>query len=489
MSVLTRALRLKQVIETDAAWDLLRKDRDHAAIAAAILAEHLDGEVRQVDALELYEKVDADLAELRSHGLDLTLTARAYLTDWTKAGYLVRRPIAATRGETFELSPEGLAAIRFLESREAPSQTMTESRLASLSRQLRQVAIDTDPAAERRLSRLQDERDRIDALMNAIRSGDDEPLSEPRALERIRDVIAQAAALPDDFARVLAEFEELNAALRAKILDSDESQRVALDDIFRGVDLIGQSPAGRSFSGFSNLVLDPVLGAAFDEDVRDILSREAAGELTVADRRLLRQLLSTLKDRTAEIHDVITAFAKGLRRYVVSQDYQRDRVLRRVLLESLSRGREVTDALPPHRRIGFELDLTAVGLISLGAIRLHDPTDLDASGTDLEPDDGGTVTLDELRAIARQTEIDFHELTKNVNSALTETGSGAVTVAEVLGLYPATQGVASVVGLLSLAVDHGVVGDGTEEVVWDGADRTDRRARVLVHRFVGRVDD
>ncbi|MFM9876551.1 MAG: DUF3375 family protein, partial [Rhodoglobus sp.] len=61
MSVLTRALRLKQVVESDAAWDLLRKDRDHAPVAAAILAEHLDGEVRRVDALELYEKVDADL--------------------------------------------------------------------------------------------------------------------------------------------------------------------------------------------------------------------------------------------------------------------------------------------------------------------------------------------------------------------------------------------------------------------------------------------
>lgn len=486
MSVLTRALRLKQVIESDAAWDLLRKDRDHAPVAAAILAEHLDGEVRQVDALELYEKVNADLAELRSHGLDLALTARGYLTDWAKAGYLIRRPVAATRGETFELSPDGLAAIRFLESRDSPPQTMTESRLASLSRQLRQVVIDTDPRAERRLARLQEERDRIDALMEAIRSGQDEPLSKPRALERIRDLVAQAAALPDDFARVMAEFEELNSTLRAKILESDESQRVVLDDIFRGVDLIGQSPAGRSFSGFSNLVLDPVLGPEFEEDVRDILSREAASDLTVPERRLLRQLLTTLKDRSAEIHDVITAFAKGLRRYVISQDYQRDRVLRRVLLEVLNRGRELTNALPPPRKIGFGLDLTAVGLVSLGEIRLHDPADFDASGTELESDEGEAVSLQELKVVARQTEIDFSELAANVNAAFTE--AGAVTVGQVLDRYPATQGVASVIGLLSLAADQGVLGDETEEVAWDGADGAHRRAWVAAHRFVGRVD-
>jgi hypothetical protein len=296
----------------------------------------------------------------------------------------------------------------------------------------------------------------------------------------------QAAALPDDFARVLAEFEELNSALRAKIIESDESQRSVLDDIFRGVDLIGESPAGQSFSGFSNLVLDPVLGAAFEEDVRDILSREAANELTIPERRLLRQLLTTLKDRSAEIHDVITSFAKGLRRYVVSQDYQRDRVLRRVLLDALNRGRELKDTLPPPRRTGAHLDLTAVSLVSLGALRLHDPADFDASGTELESDDGESISLQELREIARQTEIDFSELADNVNAAVAR--GGAITVRQVLELFPATQGVGSVIGLLSLAADHGVLGEGTEEVEWAGADGVHRRARVATHEFVGRID-
>jgi len=486
MSVLARALRLKQVVESDAAWDLLRKTSDHATVAAAILAEHLDTEMRQIDALVLYERVDADLAELRSHGFDLPLSARGYLTEWTKAGYLIRRAIAATRGETFELSPDGVAALRFLESREAPSQAITESRLAALSKQLRQVAIDTDPAVERRLGRLQQERDRIDALMEAIRAGEDEPLSAPRALERIRDLVIQAAALPDDFARVLAEFEQLNSTLRAKIIESDESQRAVLDDIFRGVDLIGQSPAGQSFSGFSNLVLDPVLGAAFEEDVRDILSRDAAHALTIPERRLLRQLLTTLKDRSAEIHDVITSFAKGLRRYVISQDYQRDRVLRRVLLEALNRGREVKDVVPPPRRIGAQLELTAVSLVSLGALRLHDPADFDASGAELDTDDGESISLEELRAIARQTEIDFAELAQNVNAAVA--AAGTVTVGQVLELFPATQGVASVIGLLSLAADQGVVSQDNEDVDWQGADGVHRRARVALHQFVGRID-
>ena len=487
MSTLTRALRLTQVIASDAAWDLLRKDRDHAPVVAAVLAEHLDGEVRQLDTFELYEKVDADLDELRAHGFDLPLSAKGYLTDWVKAGYLVRRAVAATRSETLELSSEGLAAIRFLESRDAPTQTMTESRLAALSRQLRQVAIDTDPATERRLARLQEERDRIDAAMEAIRSGNDETISDARALERIRDVIAQAASLPDDFARVMAEFEQLNQTLRAKIIESDESQRDVLEDIFRGVDIIGQSPAGQSFSGFSNLVLDPALGAEFDEDVRDILDRDAAASLTLAERRLLRQLLTTLKDRSAEIHGVVTSFAQGLRRYVVSQDYQKDRVLRGVLLEALRRGRELVDIIPPTRHIGVDIDLSAVRMISLGAIRLHNPADFDASHTPVETHEADAVSLADLKAIARMTEIDFDELTNHINAVLAE--SGPATVGQVLEHFPASQGVASVVGLLALAAEHGVADDGDETIAWESLDGDDRRARIPAHRFVGKIDD
>lgn len=486
MSTLTRALRLRQVLATDAAWDLLRKERDHVPVVAAILAEHLDGEQRQVDTFALYEKVDADLDELRAHGFDLPLSAKGYLTDWVKAGYLVRRAVAATRGETLELSSEGLAAIRFLESRDAPVQTMTESRLTALSRQLRQVAIDTDPATERRLARLQEERDRIDVAIQAIRDGRDETISDARALERIRDVIAQAASLPDDFARVMAEFEQLNQTLRAKIIESDESQRAVLDDIFRGVDLISQSPAGQSFSGFSNLVLDPALGAEFEEDVRDILDRDAAASLSLAERRLLRQLLTTLKDRSAEIHGVVTAFARGLRRYVVSQDYQKDRVLRGLLLEALRRGRELVDVIPPHRHIGVDIDLSAVRMLSLGAIRLHNPADFDATHVPVETHEPEPVNLAELKAIARMTEIDFDELTDHVNAALGE--EGPLTVGQVLARFPASQGVASVVGLLTLAADHGIADNGDETITWESLDGDTRQARIRAHRFVGKID-
>ena len=483
MSAVARALTLLRRMDDDGAWRLLRAD--NAPFALALLAEHLGGEERRVDADELAEAIDSDLDELRSYGHELSLNARGYLTAWRTAGLIARRPTEGARGETYELTIDAIAARRFVEARESPQHAATASRMANLSRQLTQLAIDTDPQAARRLERLRAERDRIDSQIEAIRNGEaDDALSGPQALERLHELLSQASEVPDDFTRVRAVFEELSSTLRAKILESDATQRAVLGDVFRGVDLIGDSDAGRSFAAFSALVLDPALGSAFEEDIRQVLSRDFAGGLTPAQRRRLRGLLDELKLRTAEVHDVITVFARGLRRYVQSQDYQRDRVLRTKLLTALAAAHTASRHIRPYAPVGADLELTSIAISSIGAIRLDDPSEYEAAAS-VTTHEAAQADWAELRALARETEIDFAELTANVNAAL-ET-SAQPSVAEVLRTYPATQGVASIVGLLSLAADFGRSDPTTERLAWTRPDGVASSAEVPTYRFVERI--
>lgn len=482
MSALARAHALTRLLADEATWRLLRADL--APVIVAVLDAHLGGEERRIDSEELYERIDADLEELRAHGFDLPNSARGYCAAWRAEGYLVRRPSEASRGETFELSPAALGAIRFLAQLAQPRQSVTESRLTSIARQLQQLAIDTDPDSSRRLAQLYAQRDRIDAQIEAIAAGEETTLDASRGLERVRDILAQAEDIPSDFARVRAQFEQLNRELRARVVESDAAQRSVLDEIFRGVDLISDSDAGRSFSGFSTLVLDPEVGEAFDDDIRSVLEREFSTSLTPQERRFLRRLLRTLKERSAEIHGVITSFARGLRRYVQSQDYQRDRVLRRELRAALAEGHAASTHIKPFHPTALRLDLAAVSLTSAGAIRLHDPSAHDAS-EEVVSHSAELASYEELRAMARETEIDFDELTRNVNDLLAEAGPS--TVGDVLAHHPATQGVASVVGLLALGAEQGVAEDATEHVSWRGEDEVDRMAEVPMFRFTGRL--
>jgi len=475
-------LKLAQLAERDAAWRLLRAG--NAPVIAGLLGIHLGGDERRVDAEELYERLDADLERLRDQGLALPLTAKGYCAEWRSAGFLVRRPSPSARGETLELAPDAIAAIRFLNARAAPRSSVTESRLASLANQVRQLAIDTDPDTSARIEMLEQEIERIERRIAELRSGDDATLDGERALERVRELIGQAADVPDDFAHVRADFEALNATLRAKIVESDASQAAVVDEVFQGIDHIAESDAGRSFAAFSQLVLDPALGAAFEADIRRILDRAFARELSPAERRLLRSYLSTLKERSAEIHDVITVFARALRRYVQSQDFQRDRVMRTLLREAQHAGALAATHMKPWQRVGITLDLSAVAMSSVGVVELHDPSEFDATA-DVETHEVAVASYDELRALARETEIDFDELARNVNTVLADLGT--CTVADVLARHPATQGVGSVVGLLALAAEQGTVDDEPEVLSWEGSDGVTRAAVVAAHRFTGAV--
>lgn len=480
MPAVAHVLALTSLAESDPALRLMRAEQ--APVLAGLLGTHLGGDERRLEAEELYERLDIDLERLRAHGLELPLGAKGYCAAWRAAGYLLRRPALDSRGETLELSPDAIAAIRFVQGRAAPRSSVTESRLSSLAAQVRQLAIDTDPDVSTRIALLEEERERIDRQIEALRSGEDWTLDPERALERVRDLLNQASEVPDDFAQVRAEFERLNAALRVQIIESDASQAAVVDEIFRGIDHISDSDAGRSFAAFSQLVLDPAMGAAFDADIHRILDRQFARDLTPNERRNLRTFLMTLKFRSSEIHDVITMFARALRRYVQSQDYQHDRVLRESLRQAQHAGVEAAKHIRPWAPIGLSLELSAVAISSIGAIDLHDPAEL-AATEEIITHETSEADFAELRAIARETEIDFDELTRNVNAVLAEVPS--CTVGEVLSQFPATQGIGSVVGLLMLAAEQGTHEETQEELSWVGVDKVERSAMVSTHRFTG----
>ncbi len=484
MSAVGQALAYRRLVEGDPTVALLRAD--NAAVIMALLTTHLGGETRRRPADELYELIDAELDGLRDH-FDLPGTGKSYGAAWRRAGWLIRRAAAGSRGETLELSPEALAAIRIAEQIVTPRQTATESRLMSIRDQLHRLAAESDPDRGRRLEQLERDRAEIEAQIARIHEGADiDVLDASRARERFTEILRQAEDVPADFGRVRKRFEELNHELRVGILESDDAQRTVLDNIFRGVDLIETSDEGVTFAAFSALILDAELAGDFERDIRAVLDRDFAVTLPPEQRRFLRGFLRTLGTGSSEIHGVLTDFARGLRRYVHSQDYQRDRVLRRSLRVALAEAVEASGHLKPFQLTTQTLELSSVSLTSLGAISLFDPGDY-ASDDEVVEHESSEADLEALRQLARETEIDFDELSRNINELLAA-HDGPLTVAQVLEHRPATQGVASVVGLVSLAASHGAVEpDEMELVRWTGDDGVARQARLPVHTFTERI--
>jgi hypothetical protein len=126
----------------------------------------------------------------------------------------------------------------------------------------------------------------------------------------------------------------------------------------------------------------------------------------------------------------------------------------------------------------------------VAALNLHNPADFEAAG-EITEHHAETVDIEELRALARASEIDMIELTGNINAVLSRRSSA--TIADVLADRPATQGVASVVGLLVLAEEHATALSGREDVTWQppapstNGSGTTRRGTVGRYLFTERI--
>ncbi|QCP04462.1 DUF3375 domain-containing protein [Brevibacterium sp. CS2] len=497
MDVLTQALAHRRLLEDDAAWAFLRSD--NVWFAAAVLRAHLAGSDRRLPASALFERIDADLELLRSHGHEIPGTAPHYCAEWRKNGILIRRSAESTRDETFELSPSGLTALQFIERLDSNRTTVTQSRLSNIQERLRVLVRDTDPDVETRLTALHAERDRLDARVAAVRAGEDTGLDPERAREAVEDLIALAEELPSDFARVRSALEEINHGLRAQLIENTGARSRVLDDVFRGVDHLADSEAGRSFDGFYALILEHESGSEFEANIAALLDRAFVRALDRADTRFLRRLTPMLQDRSAEVGDVMTGLTRSLRRFVQSEEFREDRAVNTEIHAARALALRLAVEIPPYRQLDVELGRTSVRIDSVTSFRLHNPADARV----IEPVEmraTGTVDIEALREMARLTEIDIGELVENINETLEaarcgeldgrnrEAGEGAprtdgVTIAEVLRRHPATQGVASVVGLLDLGVGHGIREAGGESVTWSSMTGRSRRAQLDRFRF------
>ncbi|MEE2061453.1 DUF3375 domain-containing protein [Rhodococcus artemisiae] len=470
--------RLNRLQREHAAWALLRAD--NAALVLSLLGAYFDHGTRRLPAPELFALLDADLQSIRDEGFDVPRTGQAYCADWVRAGYLLRRADTESREETLEPSESTFAALAFVAGLTSATSSVTESRLTTLAGQLRDLARDSDPRSETRLAALRAERDALDREIAAVESGDFSVLDETRAVERIREILALAGEIPGDFARVRAELEALNRELRARILDDDGDRGDTLGEVFRGVDLIGSSDAGRSFTNFYDMIIDPERSSQIDEWIETVLQRSFSYDLDPDQRRRFRALLTEMERSGSEVHATMTSLSRSLRHFVQSRHYEEHRRLQRLLRSAQQQAVKAAPLRRPYDVLDVELVRIGMSIDSVAALHLHNPAD-DLVTEPVQANEIGEVDLADLRRIVRESEIDMDELADNITSTLRVRGSA--TIADVLRDHPATQGLASAVGLLVLAAEHGHLVDGIEDIGWTAPDGRLRVAMVRRRRY------
>lgn len=469
-----------QRLRGEVQWRLLAADLG-PVVLGLLRTLLLEGE-RTLPASVLLERLARELDDLRARGQDLPRQAPAYVADWLAAGYLERRFPEGGTEEIYELTTAAIAAIRVVDGMDSGRSAATESRLSLVMQQLVQLAAQTDPDPRSRLEGLLAERERIDAAIAAVQGGQIDVLAPERAVERLREAIALADELTEDFRRVRDEFQSLNRSFREQVIEDEGQRGRVLEALFDGVDVIADSEAGRSFDAFWRLLLDAERSGELEAAIEALVQRDFFQVLGRPERMFLLQFTRVLLDRGGQVHEVLQRFARSLKGFVESREYLEQRRLSRLLHRARTEALAIREQVPPERSMDLDLRLSSARLRSLSQWKLHDPRAQQVDGHVVSAE-GASVTLDVVGGLVAESEIDFGTLRGHVRAALQTRGQ--CSIGQLLEHFPAEQGLGSVVGYLTLASRHGVPEQGRWEwVAWCGRDGRERSARVPLLHFI-----
>lgn len=478
MKVLSVAAALQSLREQPL-WRLLAADK--APVTIALMHSLLFENEKALTSSILVERLGRALEQLRAQGYDLPQAPQAYVSDWLNNRWLSRHLPPGANEEELTLTPEAANALRFIAGTLAPRTVATESRLAAVIQQVVRLAEETDPDSASRIEALLAERARIDREIDTVREKGVTTLPDERAVERAREIIALTDELGGDFRNVRDGFDHLNRSLRRDLIENLENRGEILSALFAGVDLIGESEAGRTFNAFWRLLTDAEQSARLSEALDDVVRRPFARRLKAPERKFLQNLTAMLIDEGGGVHDILQSFARSLKSFVQSREYQEQRRLHELLKRAQSAAIAMKDQVHPNQALDYSLTLTSSRVRSVSQWSLFDPQSRMADQT-MEDASPAHVSLDLVEAMIRQSEIDFRTLRDNVRAMLGR--SSQVSIGQVLAVYPAEQGLGSLVGYVALGAKHGEVADGTEVVRWLGRDEVPRAARIPAIYFV-----
>ena len=461
-------------------WRLLAADKGPHTLA--LLTAVFSESERLLPSSVLIDRLAIELESLRALGEDLPQAARAYIEDWRTQGWLYRSLPTGASEEQYELTADAAGAIRYVTSLIAPRPKATESRLATIIDRVMRLADETDPDAASRLRTLAVERERLNREYEALTAGNFETLPAERALERIQEIIQLAEELADDFQRVRAEFSEINAELRTRLLDPEQQRGDVLAQLFADVDVIAESDEGHSFEAFWMLLTDPIRSAELEEALSASLSRPFSKLVSRKDRAFLLHLTRTLLKEGDSVHEVMRNLARNLKSFVRSREYLENRRMQQLIVQAQRAALAIKDIVRLTDRLGYDLSLTSSPIDSISRWELNDPS-LRSQTSGMADGEVDELDLQALAADIQASEINFRELRLQVELMLGDRDQVGLT--ELIAEFGTPQGLGTVVGYLSLASSHGEVDvDRPQLVAWKGMDGCERKAWIPAAFFL-----
>lgn len=449
--------------DTDAAMSLLRS-RD-ALLYLALMAAHLsEGQI--VDGPSLAALIGEDLAVLLRPAAgapagdddDAGRDPDAILRRWTRQGWVHRSIDYETRTERYQLTAGAHQAVQQIRNVQRHFSTATQSALAMVMTELRQIAVEASPDPRQRAQALREQIAELEAQLAAVTTGEAPAVTAGELTDRVAALSQLIDRIPADVARYGERMHANTAALLRQSLAEDAAEFAdTLGRMFEGHDVIAGSPEGLAFRAFTNLIGMPSQRARLEADISQILDRVPGlpGHLA--------ETLGTFIDRTWQRVQEVEGTRKGAFRrisnFVRGGDATHYRGMRTRVAEAQAAAAGAFLAASAGRDTGFAVPLGGLAAESVGRLRLDEGT---AARPDAIAEAGGDFPIDPA-ALASLEAVDMEALRAAAGRAMDSRG-GLATLPEVLAELPGAR-TGDVIGLWLLATRHGEVDETASQTV------------------------
>lgn len=431
--------KYRRLFQESTAWRLLRAD--NAPLILAFLNDIFADE-SDVSFGRARVALDAELQRCRELGIWETETnAGAYLNQWIRAGWLREMDDSLTKTDASDI------AIRFCQGLDQRSSGTTASHLRIVQEAVRDFAVAISPNAGERVTLLEHKKAEIQREIDALNAGVVTQLTDVEQRERIREIYQLASVLTGDFRRVEDEIRILDQNLRVQMIEEGNNRGDVLLSVMEKEALLAETDAGSAFEGFFQLLCDQSRTTELRDQLRSILSKPVAEQLTASQQQFLSQLMRELSRESDRVFQVRRRTEESLRAYIESGAALENRAVDQLLSQLERMAVNLKEANIDTRLFtNLWLPVGSVKISSPESMRLRMPDEkLDTTGIEenINSHEPSSIMLDCLDAVqVKQVALQARECVRS---------HGPMTIGSVVKRLPMTSGLEELVAYLRVA--------------------------------------
>jgi hypothetical protein len=415
---------------------------DHAPLILSFIHQSFKQENRISYTEKDLESVLGDyLHALNKEEVLYPLSAKQYLLKWTEQGFL-RRHYEEGDEPIFDLTPAAENALKLMEDLNKQEFVGTESRLLHFFSILKELALKTNSNVYERIKDLEDQKKTIDAEILKANQGSIEIFDDTKIKERFLYAEETAKRLLADFRQVEQNFRDLDRGVREKIIKSNVSKGLLLDDIFEEQDYVWTTDQGKSFRAFWEFLMS----RQKQEELESLISviMEVPQIMKIREEASIHRIKNNLIEAGDKVNRTNDGLIEQLRKFVEQKSLSESRRI----LHSIE---EIEKLLLDHKEdkdileVDFEIDGIAKGNFFMNRLLFTPPQHIKFETITAEL--GISDSSDEI--LFNQFNIDHEELKENISQLLKH--QNQVTLKEIAEKIGITKGIAEIVAYYHIA--------------------------------------